>query len=44
MSKDMIFWDEMWNKSESDQPNETKVCCSKSATEGPCFCKQKNKD
>ena len=39
----MIFWDDMWNKSSSDESTETPVpCCGKWDKLGSCACLDKD--
>jgi hypothetical protein len=42
MADDMIFWDEMWNQSNSDKPK-TETCCGQWDELGQCDCKNKSK-
>ena len=42
MGSDMIFWDDMWNKSSTDPvtPPEPKRCTGNCSTNGTCNCKE----
>ena len=47
MASDMIFWDEMWNQSNSTEPNvenpKIDECCGEWDKLGRCACLDKDK-